>query len=80
MGTWWGEKSWCVVAVLRLRGRGAFGALCLGCGFLGSFDGINSVGDGIEVESVRFERLIVKCKMRLAKPDFLLKLAGKSVG
>lgn len=79
-GTWWGGTSWFVVAVLRLRGRGGFGALCLGCGFLGSFGRIDSVGDGIEVESVRFERLIVKCRMRLAKPGFLLKLAGKSVG
>ena len=79
-GTWWEGKSWFVVAVLRLRGRGGFGALCLGCGFLGSVGGIDSVGDGIEVDSIQFERLIVKCKMRLEKSGFLLELAAKSVG
>lgn len=79
-GTGWGGESWFVVAVLRLRGRGGFGALCLGCGFLGSFCGVDSVGDGIEVGDVRFGRLNVECRMKMAKPAFLLKLAGKSVG
>lgn len=77
----WGGKSWFVVAVLRLRGRGGFDALCLGCRFLGSFGDVDDdLKDSIEVEDVRFESLIVECRMRLAKPVFLLKLAGKSVG
>lgn len=76
----WGGKSWFVVAVLKLRGRGGFAPLYFGCGFLGSFDDIDGVEDGIEAEDVRFGRLIVGCRVRLAKPGFLLKLAEESVG
>ena len=70
-----------MVAVLRLRGRGGFDALGLECRFLGSFGDVDDdLEDGIEVEDVRFECLVVECRMRLAKPSYLLKLAGKSVG
>lgn len=41
-----------MVAVLRLRGRGGFGALCLEYVFLGSFGDIDSVRDGTEVEDI----------------------------
>jgi hypothetical protein len=77
----WGGKGWVVVAVLRLRGRGGFDALGLECRFLGSFGDVDDdLEDDIEVEDVRFECLVVECRMRLAKPSYLLKLAGKSVG
>jgi hypothetical protein len=79
-GTWRG-KSWFVVGVLRLWGRGGFDALCFGCRFLGSFGDVDDdLEDGTEVEDVRFGSLIVECRMRLAKPVSSLKLAGKSVG
>lgn len=78
-GTWWG-KSWFVGAVLRLRGRSGFGALRLWGGFLGWFGYIDDVEDGIGVVDVLFGRLIVECRMRLAKPVFLSGLAGKGVG
>lgn len=78
-GTEWRGKILFAVVVLRLRGRGWFGALCLRCRFLGSFDSVDSVGDGVEVENICFEISILEKKMRLAKSVFLLGLAGKSV-
>ena len=69
-----------MVAVLGLRGRGGYGALCLGCRPLGSFDDIDDLEDGIEVGGFRFGSSIVECRTRLEKPVFLLELARKSVG
>ena len=77
--TWWG-KSWFVGVVSRLRGRSGFGALWMWGGVLGCFCCIDDVEDGIGVGDALFGRLIVKCRMRLAKPVFLSELAGKGVG